>query len=114
MGRGRNNRTFNAEPPCFSGAHAGAWLGWVGVEIFFVLSVFVIAYSAEGSSAFSFFRSRILRLMPAVWICASLVFAVLLVGHMLPLAELTRHYLKSLRAYSKTRLDRPGLLVAVR
>jgi peptidoglycan/LPS O-acetylase OafA/YrhL len=82
--------------PAFPELTSVAWLGWVGVEIFFVLSGFVIAYSAEGSSAFAFFRSRFLRLMPAVWICASLVFAVLLVGHVLPLAELTRHYLKSL------------------
>jgi peptidoglycan/LPS O-acetylase OafA/YrhL len=82
--------------PAFPELTSVASLGWVGVEIFFVLSGFVIAYSAEGSSAFAFFRSRFLRLMPAVWICASLVFAVLLVGHMLPLAELIRHYLKSL------------------
>ena len=78
-----------------------AWVGWVGVEIFFVLSGFVIAYSAEGSSAFAFFRSRFLRLMPAVWICASLVFVVLLVGEMVPLKELTGHYLKSLALIPK-------------
>jgi peptidoglycan/LPS O-acetylase OafA/YrhL len=44
--------------------------GWVGVEIFFVISGFVIAFSGEKSTAFSFFRSRIVRLGPAVWICA--------------------------------------------
>jgi peptidoglycan/LPS O-acetylase OafA/YrhL len=82
--------------PAFPELTPVAWLGWVGVEIFFVLSGFVIAYSSEGSSAFAFFRSRFLRLMPAVWICASLVFAVLLVGHAVPFADLTRHYLKSL------------------
>jgi peptidoglycan/LPS O-acetylase OafA/YrhL len=76
-------------------------VGWVGVEIFFVLSGFVIAYSAEGSSAFAFFRSRFLRLMPAVWICASLVFAVLLAEDMLPFKELIRHYLKSIALIPK-------------
>src|SRR5579872_7260423 len=62
-----------------------SWVGWVGVEIFFVLSGFLFAYSAEGSSSFAFFRSRFLRLMPAVWICASFVFAVFIAGAVVPL-----------------------------
>lgn len=70
--------------------------GWVGVDIFFVLSGFVIAYSAEGSDAFAFFRSRFLRLMPAVWICASLVFAVLATGSIMPFKELSWLYIKTL------------------
>ena len=68
----------------------------MGVEIFFVLSGFVIAYSAEGSSAFAFFRSRFLRPMPAVWICASLVFAVFVAGDVVPFNELIPLYLKTL------------------
>ncbi len=87
--------------PTFPELTPVAWVGWVGVEIFFVLSGFVIAYSAEGSSAFVFFRSRFLRLMPAVWICASLVFAVLLVGDFVPFKELISHYLKSLALIPK-------------
>jgi peptidoglycan/LPS O-acetylase OafA/YrhL len=70
--------------------------GWVGVDIFFVLSGFVIAYSAEGSDAFAFFRSRFLRLMPAVWICASLVFMVLAIGSLVPFRELSLLYVKTL------------------
>ena len=46
--------------------------GWVGVQVFFVLSGLVIAYSAEGATSRSFFRSRFLRLVPAVWICATI------------------------------------------
>jgi peptidoglycan/LPS O-acetylase OafA/YrhL len=73
-----------------------AWTGWVGVEVFFVLSGFVIAYSAEASSAFLFLRSRFLRLMPAVWICASLAFALLIEEGMIPFNELLPLYLKTI------------------
>jgi peptidoglycan/LPS O-acetylase OafA/YrhL len=56
------------------------WPGWVGVEIFFVISGFVIAYSASGATPYAFFRSRVLRLYPAAWVCATatLVAVVLL------------------------------------
>ncbi|EOW5467365.1 acyltransferase family protein [Escherichia coli O141,141ab,141ac:H43] len=48
--------------------------GWIGVEIFFVISGFVIANSANKGSATSFIWKRALRLYPAVWVCASLTF----------------------------------------
>ncbi|WP_165837156.1 acyltransferase family protein [Phenylobacterium hankyongense] len=50
--------------------------GWVGVEIFFVLSGFVISYSASQSDAFGFLKGRVLRLAPAAWICASVTLLV--------------------------------------
>lgn len=87
--------------PTFPELTPVAWVGWVGVEIFFVLSGFVIAYSAEGSSGLAFFRSRFLRLMPAVWICASLVFVVFVAGDIVPFKELIRHYLKTLALIPK-------------
>jgi hypothetical protein len=55
--------------------HPFRW-GAVGVPIFFTLSGFVIAFSADGRSAGAFARSRILRLFPAAWICASLTLTV--------------------------------------
>jgi peptidoglycan/LPS O-acetylase OafA/YrhL len=81
--------------PSFPKLAPVAWVGWVGVEIFFVLSGLVIPYSAEGASAYAFFRNRFLRLMPAVWICASLTLVVLLGGGFLPLNQLIRRYLKT-------------------
>ncbi len=51
-------------------------MGWLGVEMFFLISGFVIAYSAQGSSAARFFRSRSLRLMPGIWICATVTFGL--------------------------------------
>lgn len=57
---------------------AFTWFGWVGVQIFFVISGFVIANSANGATPISFLRSRALRLYPAVWVCAPLTALVLL------------------------------------
>jgi len=59
--------------------------GWVGVQIFFVLSGFVIAESAIGRSRRAFLQSRFIRLYPAILICASLTTAVALAaGDRLP------------------------------
>jgi peptidoglycan/LPS O-acetylase OafA/YrhL len=48
------------------------WFGFIGVEVFFTLSGFVIAYSAESATPFSFAASRLGRLVPGSLICASL------------------------------------------
>lgn len=56
--------------------------GWVGVPIFFVLSGFVIAFSASDKTAHEFVIARAARLYPAAWICASITALVLLrLGH---------------------------------
>src|SRR5262249_4271379 len=61
------------------------------VLVFFVISGFVIAYSAHDLTAYKFLRDRIVRLMPAVWIVAPITLAtLLLVGSAAPatLAEM--------------------------
>lgn len=50
-----------------------AWWGWVGVQIFFVVSGLVIAYSAADATPAQFLRSRVGRLLPAMLICATFV-----------------------------------------
>ena len=55
--------------------------GYVEVDIFFVLSGVVIAYSVEHSTAVRFVKSRVLRLYPAVWICSTLTLFALLLNH---------------------------------
>ena len=63
----------------FPNAAPYTWFGWVGVEIFFVISGFVIANSASKSSPKEFLFGRALRLYPAVWIASTLSFVILLI-----------------------------------
>lgn len=43
--------------------------GYLGVEFFFMISGYVIFYSAAGRSAASFISARFVRLYPTFWIC---------------------------------------------
>jgi peptidoglycan/LPS O-acetylase OafA/YrhL len=63
-------------------------VGWVGVEIFFVISGFVIAMSAQNRSAKDFLIGRALRLYPAAWVCGAISFFV--AGSMVGWPELLR------------------------
>ncbi|WP_199549320.1 acyltransferase [Streptomyces sp. N35] len=51
---------------------------WLGVELFFLISGFVICMSAWGRPLRSFVRSRVVRLFPAYWFCVLATGAVLL------------------------------------
>jgi peptidoglycan/LPS O-acetylase OafA/YrhL len=73
-----------------------SFFGWVGVEIVFVISGFVVAYSAEGATAFSFFRSRFVRLMPGVWICSTLAIPAAFFVDRLNGATIAKLYVKSM------------------
>lgn len=59
----------------FSASTALTRWGWVGVQIF-VLSGFVIAFSAQGRTALAFAGARFYRLYPAAWLCALLTFGI--------------------------------------
>jgi len=52
--------------------------GRYGVDLFFLISGFVILMSASGGSLKHFIVSRVVRLYPAFWICCTLTFLVLL------------------------------------
>ncbi len=49
-------------------------IGSVGVEIFFLISGFVIAGSAVGQTPSHFAFRRAIRILPALWICSALSF----------------------------------------
>jgi peptidoglycan/LPS O-acetylase OafA/YrhL len=77
------------------------WFGWVGVEVFFVISGFVIANSASGASPMAFLKGRAVRLYPVVWVCASCTFAALLLIAKDPIAALIIPYLRSLLLFPR-------------
>lgn len=56
-------------------AHYLRW-GWIGVEIFFVISGLVISYSLERAAPLRFARGRFTRLFPAMLICATVILAL--------------------------------------
>ena len=68
--------------------------GWVGVEIFFLISGYVIAMSASSADAASFARKRWLRLWPAALVCSSLTALTLWIGGV-GIAELWPRWLAS-------------------
>jgi len=56
-----------------------AWFlpfGWVGVEIFFVISGLVIANSAQGATSQQFLVGRFLRIYPAAWCAAAINYSL--------------------------------------
>ncbi|WEH43671.1 acyltransferase [Streptomyces sp. AM 2-1-1] len=60
----------------FPTAHHWFTYGCLGVQIFFVISGFVICMSGWGRPLTAFFASRVSRLMPAYWTAVILVTAV--------------------------------------
>src|SRR5262249_17939386 len=54
--------------------------GYLGVDLFFLISGFVILMSASSGSKRQFGVSRIVRLYPAYWVCCTATFLVLLMA----------------------------------
>jgi exopolysaccharide production protein ExoZ len=55
-----------------------AWFGWIGVQVFFVISGFVIARSANNTRPAKFIQARVLRLYPTAWACAAIELTILI------------------------------------
>lgn len=65
--------------------HAWTYSGYIGVQIFFVISGFVIAYSvSSASSPRSYILNRVLRILPTLWICSTISFAILTASSIYP------------------------------
>lgn len=54
--------------------------GYLGVELFFIISGFVISLSAENRNAFGFFKSRVGRLYPLFWVSVAITGIFLFFG----------------------------------
>lgn len=50
--------------------------GYLGVELFFMISGYVVLLSAQGKTVRQFFTSRVIRLYPAFWVACTLTFLV--------------------------------------
>jgi peptidoglycan/LPS O-acetylase OafA/YrhL len=58
---------------------------WIGVQLFFVISGMVIALTARGTAPADFMKRRLLRLLPAAFICATMTgIALALAGAAIP------------------------------
>ena len=60
-----------------------AWFlpfGWVGVQVFFVISGLVIANSAQGATARQFITGRFFRIYPTAWCAAAVSYPLFLWG----------------------------------
>jgi peptidoglycan/LPS O-acetylase OafA/YrhL len=69
-----------------------AMYGYLGVNLFFLISGFVILMTASSGSLKSFFTSRVSRLYPAFWACCTVTFlAILAIGAPRHTATLTQY-----------------------
>lgn len=80
LGVERFPAVWHGKPSQLMGAaHTVGSYSWTGVELFFLISGFVICMSCWGRSLGDFVTSRIVRLFPAYWVCVLLTSAVLLI-----------------------------------
>ena len=63
-------------PVAFPGLDRITRYGWLGVELFFIISGYVVLMSAYNKSIRQFFISRVTRLYPAYWVACTLTFLV--------------------------------------
>lgn len=62
-----------------SGLYAITKFGYLGVDLFFIISGFVIFSSARNSSCYQFSISRLVRIYPTYWICLILTVLILII-----------------------------------
>lgn len=74
--------------------------GYLGVELFFMISGFVILMTAANGSVQSFITSRLTRLYPAFWACCTITFLVTIILGMPPFSATFSQYLINLTMLS--------------
>lgn len=92
-----HGETIMASAPWHFGGTPLARVGWIGVELFLVVSGLVIARSALDLRWTQFLWKRTLRLVPAAWICATITLAVLAASGRFGLPMLIDEWWRSIR-----------------
>jgi len=72
----RGYHAEHASPVDYPGLGRVFKYGYLGVEVFFVISGYVVLLSAQRKTLGQFFVSRVARLYPAYWVACTLTFAV--------------------------------------
>ena len=74
----RGNRADNLSEISFS--ELGDWMKYffVFIDLFFIISGFVIALSIRGKSLKEYFKSRVLRVFSVYWICALITYLTII------------------------------------
>ena len=75
--------------------------GFVGVEIFFVISGYVVSFSIEGRTRSQYLRARFLRLWPTVWVCATVCLILAIATRQGPIWMLVSPYIRSIVIFPK-------------
>lgn len=88
-------------PPIFSALVPVTSAGWVGVEVFFVISGFVITMSAHGKRAGAFALGRFARLFPALLAFSLLACLVVSLTGVLPVHEAMMRTARSVVLFPK-------------
>ena len=82
-------------PPMYRAMSPFTSAGWVGVDIFFVISGYIITYSIADIGPLAFVRHRVTRLLPSALICASISAAVFLCTRYQPFPVVAWLWLRS-------------------
>lgn len=72
----RGYHANNLSPVEYQGLGEVFKYGYLGVELFFLISGYVVLMSAQGKTLGQFFTSRVMRLYPAFWVACTATFLV--------------------------------------
>jgi len=82
--------------PFYSVLHPIWFTGYIGVQIFFLISGYIISISVErASSGIEFFKNRLLRILPCLWLCSWIGAMLFFVFGLFPLSQIIQMYTHS-------------------